>query len=97
MLMSGFGSMDDMRDSLLNDELYAAPALGDSDWNGVYDTLYIIRKYNNAPDSMWYDNLLTKKGVLCAMDSLLQKATDAEFLNVRVNDGSVMVYCESGP
>jgi hypothetical protein len=96
MLMTGFGSIDDMKDSLLDDELYAAPALGDSDGDGKYDTLFTARKYNNVPDSMWYDNLLTKKEFLRAMDLLLQKTMDAELLNVRVNDGFVADYCKSG-
>jgi hypothetical protein len=93
MIADGFGSIDDLRDSLLDDALYALPHLGDLDGDGAYDTLYTARKHD-APESQWYDALLTKREFLRAADLLIQKATDAELRNVRVNDGPVAVYCE---
>jgi DNA-damage-inducible protein J len=95
MIMDRFGSIDEMRDSLLDDELYAVPILGDFDRDGAYDTLYTASKHD-APDSLWYDDLLTKKEFLRAMDLLIQKVTDPELLNVRVNAGYVAAYCGGG-
>ncbi|MDR1329487.1 MAG: hypothetical protein LBK23_07810 [Oscillospiraceae bacterium] len=95
MIMTGLGSIDDMKDSLLDDEFYALPVLGDFDEDGAYDTFYTASKYD-APDSLWYDELLTKKEFLRALDLLLQKVTDAELLNVHANDGPVASYCEGG-
>jgi hypothetical protein len=95
MIMTDLGGIDDMKNSLLDDEFYALPVLGDFDEDGAYDTFYTASKYD-APDSLWYDELLTKKEFLRALDLLLQKVTDAELLNVRANDGPVAVYCEGG-
>jgi hypothetical protein len=95
MLTAGFGSIDDMKNSLLDDEMYDLPLLGDSDDDGAYDTLYTARKHD-APADLWYDDLLTKEEFLRAMDLLVQKATDPELLNVRVNDGTIAAYCKGG-
>jgi hypothetical protein len=95
MIMDGLGSIDDMKNSLLDDELYARPHLGDSDDDGAYDTFYTASKYD-ASGSLWYEELLTKKEFLRALDLLLQKVKDAELLNVRANDGPVAAYCEGG-
>jgi hypothetical protein len=95
MIMDGLGSIDDMKNSLLDDELYDLPVLGDFDDDGVYETLYTAIKYD-APGSLWYEELLTKKEFLRAMDLLLQKVTDPELLNVRATAGSIAAYCEGG-
>jgi hypothetical protein len=76
-----------------NEQLHLFLEVYDLDDDGVYETLYTASKYD-APDSLWYDDLLTKKEFLRALDLLLQKVTDAELLNVRANDGPVAVYCE---
>jgi hypothetical protein len=93
MIMDRLGSIDEMRDSLLDDEVYSEPHLGDFDNDGLYETMYAGSEHD-APDALWYEQLLTKKEFLRAMDLLIQKATDAELLNIRVNAGSIEVYCD---
>jgi hypothetical protein len=94
MIMDRLGSIDDMKNSLLDGELYETPVLGDFDGDGAYDTLYSATKHDAG--ALWYENLLTKKEFLRTMDLLIQKVTDTELLNVRATAGPIEIYCDDG-
>ncbi|MDR1246854.1 MAG: hypothetical protein LBK57_07470 [Clostridiales Family XIII bacterium] len=65
---------------------------GQEQYSLFYDTLYTASKHDAG--ALWYDNLLTKKEFLRAMDLLIQKVMDPELLNVRATAGAIEIYCD---
>lgn len=69
MVEASSGTYDEMLDSLLDGVMYAPPILGDFEHDGVYACIYTVSKWD-APDSQWYDILLTKEEFLRGIENL---------------------------